>query len=296
LGFKGPLTNFMTALRGFGTSLSGLNEEIELQTIGPGLDEQPAGQVFNPYDEVPPCYNKLISLKNLIKPGISALTTYRSTIQQFWKPGFALFVVPLTGIEIIANSNYGAVAPTSTAVVPSSTTSTTSSSTATAKPTPPPYLLATVRGTPMVVFQLFIKILPDQGTGYQIAKPGIPWQEYTTNLTANQAAGINLIPFIDTVELLVPLDDSGFGVVQDPSPVEPRAPAPTYTTLPNSPDWLRLISQKPGYDVNNDYFYDTTQGAGAKIYIIDTGFFSNATNSVSSLKRSIRSNHTLTIS
>lgn len=266
----------MTALRGFGTSLSGLNEEIELQTIGPGLDEQPAGQVFNAYPEVPPCYNKLISLNNLIKPGISALTTYRSTIQQFWKPGFALFVVPLTGIGIIANSNYGLTATTTG--TPTSTPS-ASTSTVTVTPAPTRYLFATVEDTPLVVFQIFIKTL-DLSAGYQIVYPNIPWQEYSTNLTAVQAAGIALIPFIDTVELDAPLPDGGgYGVVREPSKLQPRAP--TYATLPNSPDWLRLISQAPGNDAADNYFYDTSQGSGVKLYIIDTGFYSTVTPNVS---------------
>lgn len=95
-----------------------------------------------------------------------------------------------------------------------------------------------------------------------------------TNLTAPQAAGLKLIPFIETVELDSDLDDSGYGVVQTPSRIEPRAP--TYSTLANSPDWLKLVSQQQGGNVNNDYYFDTTQGAGSKIYIIDTGYFPNA--------------------
>jgi hypothetical protein len=151
-----------------------------------------------------------------------------------------------------------------------------------------------VPDTKYIVYQLFIKALPDEGNGRQLAYPNIPtinWQEYTTNLTALQAAGVALIPFIDTVEdLTIVLDDSGFGVAQGLGVLEPRAlethvlepRAPTYSTLPNSPDWLRLISQKSGNDVNDDYFYDVTQGVGSKIYIIDTGFFVDPTTGASS--------------
>jgi hypothetical protein len=74
-------------------------------------------------------------------------------------------------------------------------------------------------------------------------------------------------------------DDLSFGAVQDRSKIEERAP--TYSTLANSPDWLKRISQQPGSNVNNDYYYDTTQGAGSKVYIIDTGYFTNAAIPVS---------------
>lgn len=78
------------------------------------------------------------------------------------------------------------------------------------------YLLSTVEDTPLVVFQIFIKIL-DLSAGYQIVYPNIPWQEYSTNLTAVQAAGIALIPFINTVELGAPLPDAGGFDIREPS-------------------------------------------------------------------------------
>jgi hypothetical protein len=110
-----------------------------------------------------------------------------------------------------------------------------------------------------------------------------------------QAAGIALIPFIDTVELDAPLPDSGgYGVAREPSKLQRRAP--TYTTLPNSPDWLRLISQAPGNNVADNYFYDTSQGSGVKLYIIDTGFFSNVTQNVSRQGPTPNGGFTLTFS
>jgi hypothetical protein len=292
---RGRPTDFLAALQGFSTSLEALNEEIELQPIGLGLDGQPAGQVFNALNGVPKPFNLINSLNNFVKIGVSALNTYRPILQQYWKPGLLLIVVPV-GISVIANSNYGAVSqPTSISSSPVTPTTTATSTTAspTVTLTPASYLLTTVEDTPLVVFQWFTKILPDKGLGEQIVRTGIPWQEYVTDLNPIQAAGISLIPFIDTVELDVYLDDLDFGVARDPRQVEPRAP--TYSTLPNSPDWLKLISQKQGNDVNNNYFYDTTQGAGTKLYIIDTGYYStlSSSRSVSSKKTGLQSDYIL---
>ena len=110
-----------------------------------------------------------------------------------------------------------------------------------------------------------------------------------TNITAVQAAGIKLLPFIDTVELDGPLDDSGHGVAQNPARVEQRVPAaPQYSELPNSPDWLKLISQQPLSNHDNDYYYGTTQGTGSKVYIIDTGYFTTAGNNAPIITVSFR--------
>jgi hypothetical protein len=95
-----------------------------------------------------------------------------------------------------------------------------------------------------------------------------------TNLTTVQAQGIKLLPFIETVELDDDLDDSGYGVAQSPNRIQPREP--TYLFLPNSPDWLKLVSQTQGGNPLTNYFFDSTQGAGAKVYIIDTGILSTA--------------------
>jgi hypothetical protein len=234
------LTLVIIGLSGMSSSLGGLGPDIELQTLGTGFDNQPAGQVFDALIGVPRPFNLLQGLRNLIAPGVRALNTFRPILQLYWKPA-ALFSVALpVAINLIASTNYG-----------------TPESDPDESNVTKPYLLTTVPDTNYIVYQLFIKALPDEGNGRQLAYPNIPtinWQEYTTNLTALQAAGVALIPFIDTIEdLTIVLDDSGFGVAQDLTVLEPRAlethvlksRAPTYSTLPNSPDWLRLISQNP---------------------------------------------------
>jgi hypothetical protein len=146
-------------LKSFSTDLGGFTDEIELQTIGPGLDNEPAGQIFNAYQAIPKPFNILISLRRLLLTGVAALNTYRPIIQQFFAPGVAIAVAASAAIALIANSDY------STPSEPESAQNQT-------------YLLTTIYNCPAIVFKFFILQLPDEGNGIQITSPVIPWQEY----------------------------------------------------------------------------------------------------------------------
>jgi hypothetical protein len=147
-------------LKGFSTDLGSFTDEIELQTIGPGLDNEPAGQIFNAYQAVPKPFNLLNSLRRLLTTGVTALNTYRPIIQQFFAPGVALTIAASAAIALIANSDY------STPSEPES------------GPQNQTYLLTTIYNCPQIVFKFFILQLPDKGNGIQIVSPVIPWQEY----------------------------------------------------------------------------------------------------------------------
>jgi hypothetical protein len=58
----------MIGLSGMSSSLGGLGPDIELQTLGAGFDNQPAGQVFDALIGVPRPFNLLQGLRNLIAP------------------------------------------------------------------------------------------------------------------------------------------------------------------------------------------------------------------------------------
>jgi hypothetical protein len=120
-------------------SLEGLNEEIELQTVGPGLDNQNAGQLFNSLNRVPKPSNLLYNLGKLLTSGVTLLNTHRPIFQQYRKPGFPLSRFAPVGISIRTNSDHGAAIPTSTPAI-SSPKSTTSSATMAATSSPPSHL------------------------------------------------------------------------------------------------------------------------------------------------------------
>lgn len=148
------------------STLEGFGEEIELQDIGPNFDNQPGKQIFEALNAVPKPFNLLQSLRKLTQLGITALTTYRPIIQQFFTPGVGIAIVAPVAIALIANSDY----------IGSSNPSEPGNKNQT-------YLLTTYTNTPQIVFKFFILQLPDQGNGVQIVYPNVPWQEYRKYFT-----------------------------------------------------------------------------------------------------------------
>ncbi|KAI0471737.1 peptidase S8/S53 domain-containing protein [Xylariaceae sp. FL0804] len=154
------------------------------------------------------------------------------------------------------------------------------------------YVFASKYNTSQDVFNDYVKNL-DNGAGFLISRPGVPWQGYQTKLTDAQVSDVKAQPWLDYCEVVPPtsFDDD----YQDSRAVGLTTRQPSLDLTNNKQDaelakraiternptlahQLKLISapypvtegQKP--DTSKNYRYDDSLGSGTTIYIVDTGF------------------------
>ena len=252
------------------------------------MSEAAQGRIFPSYPGAVEEFDLLQSLRKLVS-GITGLRNdVIKGVQAYWLQGTASAAALAAAEEALRNFgsfDWAAEKPvtSSTSTASNSTSSTvsasrSSSSTSSSTATPTPYFFDTHNGTDLSTFQAFIKTLPDAGQGDQSIVTGVPWQGYSTNLTAEQAQAVANQSFVSYVIPNLEGDDSEQGSV---IPLEhflsKRAPSDINLNERHlSDNHLRIISaqnQRNGQPASTlpNYLFDPSLGQGSTIYIIDTG-------------------------
>lgn len=87
------------------------------------------------------------------------------------------------------------------------TTATATATSSTSTPEPTEWLLNTVPGTSREAFEDFVNKLPDHGSGERIIFPNLPWQNYVTKMTLEQAKEASKVPIVDQISANDPIED-----------------------------------------------------------------------------------------
>ena len=228
------------------------------------------------------------SLRKLVR-GITGLRNdVIKGVQAYWIQGTASAAALAAAEEALRNFgsyDWAAEKPVASSTTTASnstiaTVSTSSSSTSTVSTTatPSPYFFATKNGTDLATFQAFIKTLPDGGQGDQAVMDGLPWQAYSTNLTAEQAQAVANQTFVSFVVENIEGDGSEqAGAIPNAQWLSKRVPSNVnLNERPLSDAQLRLLStqnqrnEQPASQLPN-YLFAPSLGQGSTIYIMDTG-------------------------
>ncbi|KAF2721518.1 hypothetical protein K431DRAFT_346376 [Polychaeton citri CBS 116435] len=234
-------------------------------------------------------FDLLGSLRKLLR-GITGLRNdVILTAKAYWVQGTAAAAVLAAAEESLRNfgaydwdsekrshtSSTSSTTISSTITVSTPDSSSSSSSSSTTMPTP--YYFVTKPGTKLTTFNSFIKSLPDQGNGYQITFPDVPWQGYMTNFTETQAEEVRNNDFIHFVSLVTEYNSTEAAIIPSKREKQKRLFGRSdLTERKNSYQHLRLLSVADQISIIGDslpeYLADPKLGKGQTIYILDSGF------------------------